>query len=234
MNTEIYSTDTRGLSLRNYAIISGIGLLLMAIVAPIANFAILHTLFVPDSAGLTFSNLTASENLFRIGIGCFLIVAILDIIVAWALYYFLKPVNSSLSLLAACFRIVYAAILIVVLNNLLEVLQLIHTPNYLSSFSTDQIETQVLMLIQTFTRGWEFGLIIFSIHLLILGYLFFKEGFMRKVLGVLLILSGLGYLTDGAGKLLSSGYSISISMFTFIGEILLIFWLLIQGWKIKK
>lgn len=234
MNTEIYSTDTRGLSIRNSSIISGIGLLLLAILAPIANFAILHTLYVPENASLTFSNIAASENLFRIGIGCFLIVAILDIIVAWALYYFLKPVNSSLSLLAACFRIVYATILIVVLINLLEVLRLIHTADYLSAFTTDQLETQVLILLQTFTRGWEFGLIIFGIHLLILGYLFFKEGFMRKVLGFLVIISGLGYLTDGAGKLLSSGYSISISMFTFIGELLLIFWLLTKGWRIKK
>ena len=40
----------------------------------------------------------------------FLVVAILDVIAAWALYILLAPVNQGFSLLAAWFRVVYAAI----------------------------------------------------------------------------------------------------------------------------
>jgi hypothetical protein len=97
----------------------------MSILAPIANFSILQELIVPDDATKTVSNIIASEGLFRIGICCLLIVAILDIIVAWALYIFLKPVNKSLSLLTAWFRIVYATILVAVLIYLINVLQLL-------------------------------------------------------------------------------------------------------------
>jgi hypothetical protein len=56
---------------------------------------------------------------------------------------------------------------------------------------------------------------------------------MRKILKTLIILAALGYLIDGFGKLLLTDYSISISMFTFIGEVILIFWLLIKGRKIE-
>ncbi len=230
-NTSNRITD---ISLSNSAIIAGIGLILMAILAPIANFGILQKLIVSNDTAKTVSNIVSSEGLFRIGICCFLIVAILDIIVAWALYVFLKPVNKSLSLLAAWIRIVYAAILAVLLIYLLNVLQLLHGAEYLASFTTSQIQTQVMLSLNTFNFGWGFGLIIFGFHLLLLGYLVFKAGYMRKILGVLLVLASFGYIIDGFGNLLSTDYKMNISMFTFIGEIILIFWLLIKGSKIKE
>lgn len=233
MNPNNTSNRIADVSLSNSAIIAGIGLIFMAILAPIANFAILQKLIVPNDAVMTVSNIVASKGLFRIGICCFLIVAILDIIVAWALYVFLRPVNKSLSLLAAWVRIVYATILAVVLINLLNVLQLLHGADYLASFTTSQIQAQVMLSLNTFNLGWGFGLTIFGFHLLLLGYLVFKAGYMRKILGILLILASLGYLIDGFGKLLSADYNMNISMLTFIGEIILIFWLLIKGWKIK-
>lgn len=233
MDSNNTSTRITDISLRNSAIIAGIGLLFMAVLAPIANFAILQKLVVPGDTAKTVANIIASEGLFRIGICCFLMVAILDIIVAWALYVFLKPVNRSLSLLTAWIRIVYATVLIMVLVYLLNVLQLLHGADYLASFTTNQIQSQVMLSLNTFNNGWGFGLIIFGFHLLLLGYLVFKAGYMQKILGFLLILASLGYLIDGFGKLLSAHYTMNISMFTFIGEVILIFWLLIKGQKIK-
>jgi len=221
-------------SLSASAIIAGIGLILMAILAPIANFAILQKLIVSNDSAKTVSNIVSSEGLFRIGICFFLIVAILDIIVAWALYVFLKPVNKSLSLLTAWVRIVYATVLAFVLIYLLNVLQLLHGAEYLASFTTSQIQAQVMLSLNLFNLGWGLDLIIFGFHLLLLGYLVFKSGYMRKILGILLILASLGYLIDGFGKLLLADYNMNISMVTFIGEVILIFWLLINGWKIKK
>jgi len=233
MNTNNVPNRMTDVSRANSAIIAGVGLLLMAIIAPIADFSILQKLIVPDNAANTLSNIIVYEGLFRIGIFGFLLVAVLDIIVAWALYVFLAPVNKSLSLLTAWFRVVYAAILSVALIDLINVLQLLNGADYLTSFTIDQIQAQVMISLNSFTLGWEFGLIIFGIHLLLLGYLILKAGYMRKVLGILIILASLGYLTDGIGKLLSENYDISISVFTFIGELVLIFWLLIQGRKMK-
>ncbi|MEZ0074172.1 hypothetical protein ABH927_003528 [Planotetraspora sp. GP83] len=52
---------------------------------------------------------------------------------------------------------------------------------------------------------------------------------MPRVLGILLVVAGLGYLADGIGAVLVSGYSLDIALFTFAGEVVLIFWLLISG-----
>jgi len=222
------------ISLKKAAIIAGIGLLIMAILAPIANFSILHGLVVVGDAAKTTNNIIASDGLFRIGICFFFIVAILDIIVAWALYVFLKQVNKNLSFLTALFRTVYATMLSVDLFYLIYVLQLLSGADYLSVFTTNQIQAQVMLSINTFNHCWEFGLIIFGFHLLLLGYLIFKAGYMRRILGILIVLTALGYLTDGFGKLLSLDYRISIATFTFVGEVVLIFWLLIKGRKIQE
>ena len=114
-----------------------------AIIEPIGNFAILQRLIVPGDAAKPVSNIKASDGLFRIGICLFLIVAILDIVVAWALYIFLKPVNRSLSLLTALFRIVYATILGFALIYLVNVLQLLSSNDYLASFETNQIHEAI-------------------------------------------------------------------------------------------
>jgi len=234
MNTNRAQNQIAEISLNNSAIIAGIGLLLMAILAPIANFAIIQGLIDPNDAAKTVSNISESNGLFRLGICLFMIVALLDIIVAWALYIYLIPVNKQLSLFTAWLRIIYATILGVVLINLINVLQLINGADYLTGFSIAQIQAQVMLSLNIFTHGWEFGLIIFGFHLLLLGYLILKAGYMRRILGILIILAAFGYLIDGFGKLLSADYSISISIFTFVGEVILIFWLLIKGRKVQE
>jgi len=105
---------------------------------------------------------------------------------------------------------------------------------YFTAFSESQLQTQIMLSLNMFSQGWEFGLIIFGFHLLLLGYLILKAGYMRKILGILILLAASGYIIDGFGKLLLTDYSISISMFTFIGEVILIFWLLIVGRKIQE
>ena len=222
------------ITLKNSAIIAGIGLLLMAIIAPIANYTIIQGLVDPKDVTKTISNIIASDGLFRLGIVLLMIVALLDIIVAWALYIFLIPVNKQLSLLTAWLRLIYATIFLVVLTYLIKVLILLNGADYLTGLSAEQLNTQVMICISIFNRGWEFGIIIFGFHLLILGYLTYKAGYMRKILGILLIIASLGYMTDSLGKLLSANYNLNISMFTFIGEVVLMFWLLIKGRQFEE
>jgi hypothetical protein len=52
---------------------------------------------------------------------------------------------------------------------------------------------------------------------------------MAKIFGILLVIAGLGYIADGFVAVLVRGPSISIGQFTFVGEVALIFWLLIKG-----
>jgi hypothetical protein len=63
-----------------------------------------------------------------------------------------------------------------------------------------------------------------------LGILVFRSGKTGlRVLGILVVAAGLGYLVDGCGKVLVPNYSLTIAMYTFVGEPLLMFWLLWKG-----
>lgn len=231
MNSENKSTGFAEISLRKASIVAGLGLLIMAILAPLANFFVLQKLIVPGDAATTANNIIASEGLFRINICSFLIVAILDVVVAWALYVLLKPVNKGLSLLSAWFRLVYAAIFGIALVNLFNILQLLSGANYLTVFKPNQLHAQAMFFFNAFNNGWNIGLVMFGLHLFFLGYLIFKSGYFPRILGILVIVASLGYLIDSFGKILLPKYNMTIAMFTFIGEVLLIFWLLWRGVK---
>jgi hypothetical protein len=88
---------------------------------------------------------------------------------------------------------------------------------------------QAMRAIDAYDTIWNVGLILFGVHLLLVGYLAYRSGFMAKVFGILLVIAGLGYLVDGFVLVLVPGPSISIGQFTFVGEVALIFWLLIKG-----
>jgi hypothetical protein len=230
----IAQTPSRSvLSTKSSALVAGISLLVMAILAPIANFVILQGLVDPSDAELTLANITASGGTFRLAIFLFMVVAVLDIVVAWALYIFLEPVDRSLSLLTAWLRVVYAAVLLVALVSLVKVTVLLGGTIAPDLFLSGQTASQVMLSLEMFNRGWEFGLTVFGLHLLVLGYLLLKAGFMKKILGILVILAGVGYTVDGLGKVLVDGYSLGISMYTFIGELVLLVWLLVWGWRVR-
>ena len=99
------------ISQRRAALVAGLGIVALAIVAGFAYGFVFQSFVVPGDATATANNIKASEMLFRIGFFSWLAILILDVLVAWALYIFLKPVHKSLSLLAAWLRLVYTAIL---------------------------------------------------------------------------------------------------------------------------
>jgi len=207
-------------SLRTAAIVAGVGLLLMAILSPIAYLSTFRSLVKFDDAALTAQNILNSMGTFRTCIILLFTVAILDIVVDWALYTLLVPTNKNLSALAAWLRVIYAGIFIFAISKLYVALQVI-TPD----------GTQAMSFLKAFQSIWDKGLILFGFHLLVLGYLAFKSGYIPKWLGVFLVLASVGYIVDGFGKILSPVYSLNIVQFTFVGEVLLIFWLLWKGFK---
>ena len=220
MNTNETALRFTDLSLRTAAVVAGVGLLLMAILSPIAYLNTFQSLVKFDDAALTAQNILNSMGAFRTCILLLFTVAVLDIVVAWALYILLVPVNKNLSALAAWLRVIYGGIFIFAISKLYIALQVI---------AADGI--QAMPFLKAFQSIWDMALILFGFHLLVLGYLAFKSGYVPRWLAVFLVLASVGYIVDGLGKTLSSDYSLNIAQFTFVGEVLLIFWLLWRSFK---
>lgn len=217
MNTTTaeFSRDTRP---RTGALVAGIGLLAMAVIAGLSSFGVIDNLTVPGDPGATAANLVNSEALFRLAAIGFVVVAILDVAVAWGLYIVLRSVNPSLSLLGAWFRVSYAAIFVMAINNLFSALR-----------AAPLDPAQSVFFLETFEYGWQAGLILFGIHLGVIGFLVWRSPYISWIFGLLLVVSGVGYAVDGFGTLLDPNYSLALSTFTFVGEVAFIFWLLVRG-----
>ena len=129
-----------------------------------------------------------------------------------------------------------AALPIAMLNELnhFAVLLLLNGTDYLKVFRIDQLYSQVMFFLDLGHYGAFIAAIFWGLWLLPMGYLVFKSGFLPRIIGVLLIIAGFGYIIDSAALFLLPDLNINISQFTFYGELLMLLWLLIKGVNVKQ
>ena len=227
------STNARraDISQRVLALIAGLGLLGMAVLAPLALFGILNPLVDTSNPTATVANFLESEGTFRLAIAAWLVVTFLDVLMAWALYVILRPVNATLAMLVGWLRLAAAAAFLPALANLLDVAQLLGGPAA-STLPATVVEAQVMSSIASFHNGWDIELAVFGLHLLGVGVLVYKSVQFPRILGVLVVAAGIGYLADTFTRILVPDFTFTFSLFTFVGEPLLIvafFWRAIKG-----
>jgi hypothetical protein len=224
-------TQSNQVSLRTAALISGFCLLIMVVAAPIAEMYAYPKLIIRGSLPETLETLSSHRNLFTTCILGYLVTFILDVVVAWSLYALLKPVNAEVSLLTALFRIVYTVVGLVALLNLVSVYRIVYASTV---FTLDTLSSQIQVAnyLNAFKAQWYFGLVFFSLHLIMLGSLIIKSSYVPNVIGVLLIITGLGYSLTTFKPFLFPTTNTDFAAYTFYGEIIFMFWLLIKGWKL--
>jgi Domain of unknown function (DUF4386) len=141
-----------------------------------------------------------------------------DIAVALILYDLLKPVSRLLSLLAALFRLVFVAVMAVNSLNYFGAIVLFHHAH--SQYA--------------FNRGYGIAMVPFGLHLLLVGYLIFKSLFLPRILGVLVALAGLGYLTFLWPRLAIHLFFPYLVIPGVVGEGSLMLWLLVMGVNVQR
>ena len=217
-----------------YARVAGGLWLILAIFGGFA-FVSVSSLLAPGEAAATVSNIMASESLFRIAILSDLFSQTVFIVLVLVLYKLLKPVNNFAALLMVVFVIVSVSLQSISALNQIAVLFLLSGADYLRAFPTDQLPALVLLFLNMREAGFEIiAQIYFGLWLLPLGYLVYKSGFLPRILAVLLIIAGFGYLTSVVTFFLFPNFDTDISQFTFIGEVTMLLWLLIKGVNVEK
>ncbi|MBV8530529.1 MAG: DUF4386 domain-containing protein [Candidatus Eremiobacteraeota bacterium] len=221
-----------GLTLRQAALIAGFGYLLDPVTY--AEFTLYPKLVIPGNIDQTVANISSHHALFVAAMFCYLVNFIEDIVVAWALYVLLLPVNRSVSLLAALFRIIFATIALVGTFNMATVYRMLTTPEYLSVFGSAQLHAQVDLLLHSFRINYSLSLVIFGIHLILVGALIYWSRYMPKWLGIILVINGLGWIVSELQPYLWPTANLGFLFFTYFGELVFMLWLLIVGWRIKE
>lgn len=221
-----------------YALIAGVGYALLFALGIFANFLVREGLIVPGDAAEPAANIGASEDLFRAGLVSFMTIFLIEVVVAWALYMLFKKANESLSLVTAWFRIVYTVFLGVALIFFFQALQLLDRARFLTVFTTEQVNAQALIALDTFNSAWLIGLLAFGVHLALLGALVVRSRMAPRALGFLLVVAGVAYVADTVGQSVLANYADYETFFVVIVATASVaaegwfgLWLLLRGGK---
>jgi Domain of unknown function (DUF4386) len=193
-------------------------------------------LIVYDDAAATAHNILAHELLFRLAVVGD-IISVLYIAYTLLLYNLFKPVNRSLSLLAAFFSLVGTAI--GTLNILFELAPLVvlKDAHSLGAFNLEQLQATALMYLKLHAQAYDIGLILFGSYNILIGYLIFRSTFLPRILGVLLAISGLCYLINSFANFLSPAFAAHLLPYILIpgvAELLLAAWLVVVGVNVQR
>ena len=207
--------------------------LLEALTATFGQVIVLDKLVVTGNAAATAANILGHERLFWLGFASSLIGVAFHI--AWALlmYELLKPVNTSLSLLAAFVILVGCAIQALTSLLYLAPLIILQGGSSLSAFAPEQLQALALVFLRLNDYAFQIYLVFFGVWCLLIGYLIFRSTFLPRILGVLLAISGLGWVTYLYPPLAHRVYPI-IAAASALGEIPLELWLIVMGVNVQR
>ncbi len=98
----------------------------------------------------------------------------------------------------------------------------------------DTVGAQVMLALVSFDAAWLVGLAVFGVHLVLLGVLLMRSHLAPRVLGVLLIVAGVAYVTDTVAHAVLPDYAavatpllVAVAVPSMIGEGWLGLWLLL-------
>lgn len=214
---------------RRAGLSAGLSLLVMAVLAGWANLAVLEALVVPDDATRTIQQLIEAGWRFPAAVAAMGVVVVLDVVVAWQLWIFFAPVDARMAALAGWLRAIYAVVFAVAIAELMPAVRAIGALDGTAGRTPDAAGAAAVMAhLDAFHTLWSRGLALFGLHLALLGLLAWRSRVPRWI-SVLLGVAGAGYLIDGLGALLSGNYALDLGRFTFVGEVVLLGWLIVTG-----
>jgi hypothetical protein len=203
--------------------------LLEALTATFGQVIVRDRLVVAGNAATTAANILEHERLFWVGFASSLIGVACHIVWALLMYVLLKPVNRSLSLLAAFIILVGCAIQAITSLLYLAPLIILQSGSSLSAFTAEQLQALALMFLKLNAYAFNIDLVFFGLWCVLTGYLIFRSTFLPRILGVLLAISGLGFVTYLYPPLAYHLFMPYIAVASALGEIPLELWLMVTG-----
>jgi hypothetical protein len=222
-------------STRQQARIAGRLYFLLALTGPIGLLYVPSKLIVDGNANATADNIRASEWLLRLGIVSDLVHQTVVIFLVLALHRLFIAVNENHArLMVILGALVSVPIVFVNTLNAVAALVLVSGADFLAVFERPQRDALAYLFLRLHAQGITVASIFWGLWLFPFGILVIRSGFIPRFLGVLLIVAGVGYVITSFASLGLPEYGPLVSQFVsplVVGELPIIFWLLIWGAK---
>jgi Domain of unknown function (DUF4386) len=189
---------------------------------------VLGRLIVVGNAAPTAANILKHETLFRLGFASSLFGVVFHL--AWAFLFFqlFRPVNRSVSFGAVLVILVGCALQAVAALLYLAPLLVLTAGTSLSALNQEQLQALAYVFLKLNGLAFDTYLVFFGLWCVLTGYLIFRSTFLPRILGVLLAIDGIGWMTFMSPPLGHSLFPI-IAVASGLAEIPLQLWLLIFG-----
>ncbi|NMH67896.1 DUF4386 domain-containing protein [Bacillus sp. RO3] len=217
---------------RKSATIAGVALLIMTIAAFFSYGFVHSSLVVGGEADITLRNIQSNPVWFGMGLLGWMIIIITDLVVAWCFYLFLRPFHQVYAFVGGGLRLLYTVILTIAVSHLVTAGRVAEERNGTAM--------DVMSSVTAFEAVWSFGLIIFGLHLIVVGCVEMKTRHIPKPISILVIVAGMSYaLIHGMYTFLPTldnvTHLLELILMTpmFVGEIGFGIWLLAKGRKLK-
>lgn len=208
---------------------AGVSYLLTGAAFGVGQIFVLGKLVVHGNAAATANNILAHGSLLRLGFAADIVSVACSIVLTVLFYDLFKPVNRSLSLLAAFFHLVGLAIAAFGSFLLLVPLVVLGGGQYLSVFKVEQLQALAYMFLELNGQAWNNAfMVFFGIYCVLIGYLIFRSTFLPRIVGALMAFAGLGYLTLLYAPLSNYLHPYNLAPGA-LGETSLMLWLLVFG-----
>jgi hypothetical protein len=213
---------------RRKARIAGLFYLLTILTGLFAQGFVSGRLIIDSDAAATATNILTHRSLFESGFTVYLIEMACQVALTALFYELLKPVNRSISLLAAYISLVGCTIKTVSRLFYIAPLFVLGGSHYLTVFNREQLQALALLFLKVNDHGAGIALAFFGFSTILKGYLIIRSTFLPRILGWFGLLAGLGWLTFLSPTL---GYDLFpyIAAFGLLGAVAQIVWLLAFG-----
>jgi hypothetical protein len=196
-------------------------------------------LYVPSTLGLNEAGsdpaviILNNELLFRIGIFSRLLCQILFAYLVLILYRLFKEVHKPLALQMVVLVVVSIPISFVLELCQVAALLVAKKPDLVGALGADQLNNVIRFFFDTWGQGITIVELFWGLWLIPFGLLAYRSGFIPRILGVILILGGVGYMVTSTSLLILPELGRVIAAYTTIppaiGGFSIILWLLIIG-----
>jgi uncharacterized protein DUF4386 len=187
----------------------------------------LRKFVVLSDPATTAANVLAHSALFQVGyVGN--LIAVATYIGVTALFYLLfKPVNRSVSLLAAFLSL--TGCIVTAAGTVFYILPvaLLRGAHVSSALTMAQVQALALISFRVYGQFFNLSLVFFEFFGLLLGYLILKSTFLPRILGAGMILSALSWMTYLSLAALHSVHP--WILIGGIGELVMAGWMLVAG-----
>ncbi len=240
MNREIAANDvTAQYSPLLQARIGGFLYLLIILGGLFAPFAVAPSgMMLGEPSLQTLAKIQHSILSYEFGGVAQLVVYACDVSLALVFYELLKPVSKKIALLAAFFRLTFAAIASANIINHFVVSIILGGSHSLDEFSPGQLQALAITLLKMRTLGFDIALFFFGLHCAIVGYLLYRSTYFPRILGIALAIGGLGYVANIFVRvipILAELHLFPYIMFPAgIAEMALTLWLLVRGLNVVR